>query len=258
MSRNSVGANGVRPNSALFSNLHSNPHSSLIAGVDEVGRGALFGPVVAAAVLLSPEGSIALQNLGVTDSKKLTAKRRETLRDRIAEIALDCQIGVATVEEIDRLNILQATLLAMKRAVESLTPTPTLCLIDGNRPVPDLAIPQRTVIGGDRLEIAIAAASIVAKVWRDAEIVRLAQDYPDYDLAKNKGYGTAKHRQALQTLGASPQHRRSFAPCQPLGRTPSKSKRSTQKQSTIENEPLLFDSLGKPRLTWETDAESNR
>ncbi|PPT09334.1 Ribonuclease HII [Geitlerinema sp. FC II] len=208
-----------------------------IAGVDEVGRGALFGPVVAAAVLLSPEGAIALQHLGVTDSKKLTAKRRETLRDRIADIALDGRIGVATVEEIDRLNILQATLLAMKRAIEQLTPTPTLCLIDGNRPVPGLAVPQRTVIGGDRHEIAIAAASIVAKVWRDAEIVRLAADYPEYDLAKNKGYGTAKHRQALREFGVSPQHRRSFAPCQ----IPSKQTRSRPKQSTIKDEPRLFD-----------------
>ncbi|MBP0000545.1 MAG: ribonuclease HII [Cyanobacteria bacterium SID2] len=188
--------------------------SSYLAGVDEVGRGALFGPVVAAAVLVFPDRLRQLREIGVADSKKLSPKRREYLAERVRQIADDTQIGVATVEEIDRLNILQATLLAMKRSIEALTPQPELCLIDGNRAVPDLQLPQRTVIGGDSREPAIAAASIVAKVWRDAEIVRLAERYPQYDLARNKGYGTAKHRQALQDFGVSPEHRRSFAPCQ--------------------------------------------
>lgn len=183
-----------------------------VAGVDEVGRGAWFGPVVAAAVLLSPEAELELAALGVTDSKKLSPKRRQMFVREIGDRASDCQIALATVAEIDRLNILQASLLAMRRAVLQLNPAPSMCLIDGNQRISDLEIAQRTIVGGDRHSIAIAAASIVAKVWRDQLITDLAVEYPQYDLARNKGYGTAKHRQALQQYGVSDLHRRSFRP----------------------------------------------
>lgn len=185
---------------------------SSIAGVDEVGRGAWFGPVVAAAVLLSADAELELARLGVTDSKKLSAKRRQVLVREIRLRAIDCQIGMATVEEIDQLNILQASLLAMRRSILQLNPIPQLCLIDGNQRIPDLEIAQETIIGGDHRSMAIAAASIVAKVWRDELITHLAAEYPQYDLASNKGYGTAKHRQALQEYGITPEHRRSFRP----------------------------------------------
>jgi ribonuclease HII len=186
--------------------------STDLAGVDEVGRGAWFGPVVAAAVVVSAAAEVELARLGVTDSKKLSPKRRQILVGEIRDRAIDCQIGVATVAEIDQLNILQASLLAMRRSILQLTPTPQLCLIDGNQRIPDLDIAQQTIIGGDRSSIAIAAASIVAKVWRDELIVQLAAEYPQYDLAQNKGYGTAKHRQALEQYGITPWHRRSFRP----------------------------------------------
>jgi ribonuclease HII len=185
---------------------------SSIAGVDEVGRGAWLGPVVAAAVLLSADAELELARLGVTDSKKLSAKRRQVLAGEIRLRAIDCRIGVATVAEIDRLNILQASLLAMRRSILQLTPTPQLCLIDGNQRIPDFEIAQQTIIGGDQSSMAIAAASIVAKVWRDELMINLATEYPQYDLASNKGYGTAKHRQALQEYGITPEHRRSFRP----------------------------------------------
>lgn len=185
----------------------------LIAGVDEVGRGALFGPVVAAAVILPASAISELTQAGVTDSKKLAPNQRQILAQQIAASALTCQIGIASAREIDRLNILQASLLAMHRAINRLQPQPHICLIDGNQRVPNLTIPQRTIVRGDCKSLCIAAASIVAKVWRDRLIVRLAARYPEYDLATNKGYGTLKHRQALQQFGASPQHRRSFSPC---------------------------------------------
>ncbi|MDY7013673.1 MAG: ribonuclease HII [Cyanobacteriota bacterium] len=184
-----------------------------VAGVDEVGRGALFGPVVAAAVLLPPSAWEKLAIAGVKDSKQLSAKKREVLAQTIKTVAVDARIGLATVAEIDRMNILQASLLAMKRAVLKLEPQPERCLIDGRFALPDLPIPQETLVGGDRNSLAIAAASIVAKVWRDDLIVRLARKYPDYDLAANKGYGTKRHCSALQQHGPSPQHRLSFRPC---------------------------------------------
>lgn len=187
-------------------------NSSVIttAGVDEVGRGALFGPVVAGAVILTAKTAAVLADLGVTDSKRLTPARREALIKPIQQQAQAYAIGLASAREIDRLNILQASLLAMKRAVNRLSIAPELCLIDGNQPVPQLGIPQQTMIKGDQTCIAIAAASILAKVWRDMLIVRLDQRYPGYDLASNKGYGTAKHRSAIAQLGRSPQHRQSF------------------------------------------------
>jgi len=185
----------------------------LIAGVDEVGRGSLFGPVVAAAVVLSPETLSPLVEAGVTDSKQLSSRQRQQLAIQIRAGAIAYQIGIASVAEIDQLNILQASLLAMKRAILKLQVQPSLCLIDGNQKIPALLIPQQTLVKGDQHSIAIAAASIVAKVWRDKLIIRLATHYPDYDLVASKGYGTARHRQALQRLGPSPLHRRSFSPC---------------------------------------------
>jgi ribonuclease HII len=187
--------------------------ANLVAGVDEVGRGALFGPVVAAAVILPGSAIVPLRQAGVTDSKLLTSMQRQQLAEQIRAVAIDCKVGMASVREIDRLNILQASLLAMRRAIVRLHPQPQLCLVDGNQPVPALTIQQQTVVQGDRQLLTIAAASIVAKVWRDQLITRLAAKYPGYDLATNKGYGTPKHREALQRLGVSPQHRLSFSPC---------------------------------------------
>lgn len=187
--------------------------NQLVAGVDEVGRGCLCGPVVAAAVILSPEAAESLQKAGVTDSKQLSPHQRQLLAQQIQALAIDCKIGIASVAEIDRLNILQASLLAMQRAILRLQPQPQLCLIDGNQRISTLAIPQKTIVQGDRQSLVIAAASIVAKVWRDRLMVRLAERYPGYDLATNKGYGTAKHRQAIRQLGICRQHRQSFSPC---------------------------------------------
>lgn len=184
-----------------------------MAGVDEVGRGALFGPVVAAAVVLSQDAAIALAELGVTDSKQLSAIQRLELVEAIQSRSLTWALGMASVREIDRLNILRASLLAMKRAILRLTPQPTFCLIDGNQLIPDLPHQQHALVQGDQRSVAIAAASILAKVWRDRLIMRLSHRFPHYDLASNKGYGTPKHRQALLVHGPSAQHRRSFAPC---------------------------------------------
>ncbi len=186
---------------------------ALVAGVDEVGRGALFGPVVAAVVVVPFSAIALLTEWGVKDSKQLSPKQRTRLALQIQQHAIATQIGWASVREIDRINILQASLKAMKRAVDKLSVTPELCLVDGNQSIPHLHLPQQTMIGGDRLSPVIAAASIVAKVWRDELITRLAKRYPHYDLATNKGYGTAKHRLALQEYGPCRQHRQSFAPC---------------------------------------------
>lgn len=185
--------------------------NAVVAGVDEVGRGALFGPVVAAACILSEEKAGELATCGVRDSKQLSPSARNRLATQIQALAVDCQIGVASVREIDQFNILQASLLAMKRSILKLKISPDLCLIDGNQRIPNLGIPQQTLVKGDQQSIAIAAASIVAKVWRDQLIVRLAAKYPEYDLANNKGYGTTKHRQALMDYGRSPLHRKSFS-----------------------------------------------
>jgi ribonuclease HII len=170
---------------------------------------------VAAAVILSPSAAEVLFNAGVKDSKQLRGPTREILYEIIKSYAMDCRIGMASVREIDRINILQASLLAMRRAIARLTVTPDLCLIDGNRPIPNFMIEQRTIVKGDQTEVAIAAASIIAKVWRDRLLLRLDRRYPGYYLAANKGYGSRVHLEALQTLGPSCQHRLSFAPCQP-------------------------------------------
>ncbi|MEG3858970.1 ribonuclease HII [Microcoleus sp. herbarium12] len=185
----------------------------IIAGVDEVGRGALFGPVVAAACILPDEVLDELVSCGVRDSKQLSATARSRLAVKIRAVAVDCQIGAASVREIDRLNILQASLLAMKRAILKLNVQPDLCLVDGNQKIPNLSIDQETMIKGDSRSIQIAAASIVAKVWRDELILRMAIKYPEYDLTNNKGYGTAKHKLALEQFGVSVFHRVSFSPC---------------------------------------------
>jgi ribonuclease HII len=186
---------------------------NLIAGIDEVGRGALFGMVVAAAVIL-PKAIIAdCADWGIKDSKKLSASQRERFVPQIQQAAIACQIGVATVAEIDHLNILQASLLAMHRAISGLEITPELCLVDGNRSIPNLSIPQQTLVKGEDRAISIAAASILAKVWRDRAIAELAAVYPYYDLVKNKGYGTAKHLSAIAQYGITCEHRRSFSPC---------------------------------------------
>ncbi len=185
-------------------------HNIIIAGVDEVGRGALFGPVVAAAVILPDTAQQITAEWGVTDSKQLSSKKRNSLVTQIRAIALDCQIGMASVAEIDHLNILQASLLAMKRAIAQLSVQPYLCLIDGNQPIRDLPFPQETLIKGDKLNQAIACASIIAKVWRDNLIVEESEKYSEYDLAANKGYPTPRHKAALQKYGPTPLHRRSW------------------------------------------------
>lgn len=183
----------------------------LLAGVDEVGRGPLAGPVVAAAVILDPDNPIE----GLADSKKLTEKRRELLFPLIKERALAWCIARASESEIDQLNILQASLLAMRRAVMGLTQKPDGVLVDGNR-CPDLPYPSEAVVKGDSLVPAISAASILAKVVRDNEMVAFEETYPGYGFAAHKGYPTAQHMKALKTLGVTPIHRRSFGPVKNL------------------------------------------
>ena len=190
--------------------------NALIAGVDEVGRGALFGSVVAAIVVLPLSAIPQLIALGVVDSKKLSQRKRQELIEPIKKLVTDWRICSASVAEIDRLNILQASLLAMRRCVVDLSVKPDLCLVDGKFAVPNLEITQKTVIKGDLRSPVIAAASILAKVWRDEMIIELAHKYPEYDLANNKGYPTAKHRFAIGQYGISPEHRRSFKSCNPI------------------------------------------
>ena len=179
----------------------------LMAGVDEAGRGPLAGPVVAAAVILDDLNPIK----GLADSKKLTALRRERLYDEIRAKALCCSIALATAEEIDSLNILQATMLAMRRAVEGLRLKPNKVLVDGNR-LPTLVILAEAIVKGDALVPCISAASILAKVYRDRWCAEFHLEYPQYGFAGHKGYGTAEHLAALRKHGACPQHRRSFGP----------------------------------------------
>ena len=179
----------------------------LTAGVDEAGRGPLMGPVVAAAVILDDLKPIK----GLADSKKLTALQRGRLYDEIRAKALCCSIAMATVEEIDELNILQATMLAMKRAVEGLRLKPHKALVDGNR-LPTLGMLAEAIVKGDALVPAISAASILAKVTRDRWCAEYDLQYPQYGFAGHKGYGTAAHLLALREHGACPQHRKTFAP----------------------------------------------
>ena len=179
----------------------------LIAGVDEAGRGPLAGPVMAAAVILDERNPIK----GLADSKVLTARRREQLFDEIRAKALCCSIAQASVEEIDQINILQATMLAMRRAVHGLRLKPHLVLVDGNR-LPVLAMRAEAIVRGDSTVQAISAASILAKVTRDRWCAELDTLYPRYGFAGHKGYGTAGHLQALQAHGVCPEHRKTFAP----------------------------------------------
>ena len=179
----------------------------LLAGVDEAGRGPLAGPVVAAAVILDPRQPIA----GLADSKKLTARRRERLYDEICAKALCCSVAQASVAEIDRLNILQATLLAMQRAVAGLRLPPAKVLVDGNR-LPTLGVLAEAIVDGDATVPAISAASILAKVQRDRWCAEVDAQWPQYGFAAHKGYGTAAHLAALRAHGACEHHRRTFAP----------------------------------------------
>ena len=179
----------------------------LIAGVDEVGRGPLAGPVVTAAVILPEEFDLPF----LTDSKKLTEKRRLVLDQAIKEQAISWSLAQASIEEIDELNILHATMLAMQRAVAGLDVKPEQVLVDGNR-VPDFGIQAQAIIGGDGLEPSISAASIIAKVSRDNLMKGFGSQYPGYGFEKNSGYPTKQHREALINIGVTPIHRRSFAP----------------------------------------------
>lgn len=179
----------------------------LYAGVDEVGRGPIAGPVVAAAVILDPNKPIH----GLADSKKLSEKKREQLYEEIISSSLSYAIARASVEEIDEINILHASLLAMKRAVEALVPSAEFALIDGNR-CPELEIPSASVIKGDTKVACISAASILAKVTRDREMVELDKAFPGYGLAKHKGYPTKAHLEALSKYGVNALYRRSFKP----------------------------------------------
>jgi ribonuclease HII len=191
----------------MQTSLDFSPGSILVAGVDEVGRGPLAGPVVTAAVILDPDRPIA----GLADSKVISEKKRERLYDEIREKALAWAIGRCEVEEIDELNILQATMVAMQRAVAGLTPQPQHALIDGNR-CPKLPCSAEYVIKGDSKVPAISAASIIAKVTRDREMVEMDALYPGYGFAGHKGYPSKMHLEALQRLGVTPIHRRSFGP----------------------------------------------
>jgi len=179
-----------------------------VAGIDEVGRGPLAGPVHAAAVILNPRKLPR----GIDDSKAMTEAKREAAFDEIMRKAIAIGIGLSTVEEIDGINILQATMLAMTRAVEALAIRPVFALVDGNRVPSGLACPAQAVIKGDAKVLSIAAASIIAKVTRDRLMDELDTAFPGYRWAKNKGYGTADHMEALTRLGATPHHRTSFAP----------------------------------------------
>ncbi|MEM6535214.1 MAG: ribonuclease HII [Pseudomonadota bacterium] len=184
------------------------PQIDLICGIDEAGRGPWAGPVTAAAVILNPEAPIA----GLTDSKKLSAKRREAIEPLIKDQALAWCVADASAEEIDQINIREATFLAMRRAIEGLPITPTHALIDGNALPSGLPCPARAIVKGDLTEPAISAASILAKTARDRLLTDLCTRYPGYGLGQHKGYGTKAHADALFALGPSPQHRRSFAP----------------------------------------------
>lgn len=195
------------PTQAYYSMTPITETAAWTAGVDEAGRGPLAGPVVVAAVLLDP----ALPVAGLADSKRLSPARRVELADSIRGRALAWATAHADAAEIDRVNILQATLAAMQRAVAALRPVPRAVLIDGNR-CPALDLPARAVVGGDGRETAIAAASILAKVERDQWMTERARDYPGYGFDRHKGYGTRVHVEALQRLGPCPLHRRSFAP----------------------------------------------
>ena len=197
---------GMGPNFDLEREAMAAGHA-IVAGVDEVGRGPLAGPVTAAAVILDPRCIPE----GLDDSKKLSAKRRQALHDEIARVA-QVSVAHASVEEIDDLNILRASHLAMERALAGLALSPAMCLIDGNMIPRNLKLPARAVIKGDALSVSISAASIVAKIRRDRIMWDLAQQFPGYGWESNAGYPSKTHKEALQNLGVTPHHRRSFKP----------------------------------------------
>ena len=196
--------NKTVPNERLETELREAGYTA-ICGVDEAGRGPLSGPVVAAACIL-PAGSVIE---GLNDSKKLTPKQRDRLFDTVREVAVAYSVGQASPEEIDELNILNATMLAMRRAIEGLPKKADFALIDGNC-ARGIELPHKTVISGDALSVSIAAASILAKVTRDRICLENDREYPEYGFAKHKGYGTKDHMDALRRLGPCPLHRRSF------------------------------------------------
>ena len=191
------------------------PLPTLVAGIDEAGRGPLAGAVYAAAVILDPDRAID----GLADSKVLAAERREALAEEIKSRALAWSVAFATVQEIDSLNILRATLLAMQRAAQGLGMMPQLAMVDGNQ-APLLSCAVQTVIKGDALVPAISAASILAKTARDADLLRLHERYPHYGFDRHKGYGTPEHLELLRRHGPCPEHRRSFAPIKAYGVVP--------------------------------------
>jgi len=195
----------MQPDQWVYENQARCRGFSQIAGTDEVGRGPLAGPVVAAAVIL-PE---TLPELGITDSKRLTAKKRETIYEQIYQYASSVGVGIVDPVEIDRINILQAAFAAMAMALYNLSPAPDFILVDGNLSLP-VDVPQKAIPKGDRLSISIAAASIIAKVTRDRMMAVYAMDYPEYDFAANKGYPTQSHKSAIKIHGSSPIHRMSF------------------------------------------------
>ena len=211
----------------------------LLAGVDEVGRGPLIGAVVTAAVILHPERPIE----GLADSKKLTEKRRLKLYEEIVEKAAAWNLGRCEAVEIDRLNIYQATMLAMKRAVDGLAIAPEYVLVDGNR-CPDWSWPSEPVVKGDSRVAAISAASIIAKVTRDREMAALEHKYPGYGLAKHKGYPTPVHQEALMRLGATPEHRRSFRPVQEAIDTVGLYRGESGADNSIVYPSDLFENMG--------------
>ncbi len=187
-----------------------------VAGLDEAGRGAWAGPVFAGAVILPPEPGLEQFLPGVRDSKQMTPQQREHWAGEIQAAAMAWGVGYAEAAEIDTLGILPATRLAMARAVEQLGETPQFLLVDGNFALPELPLPQQSLIKGDARSLSIAAASILAKTARDALLTNYEEAYPGYGFARHKGYGTAVHRAALELLGACPIHRMSFAPLHPL------------------------------------------
>ena len=188
-----------------YENLYHSEGLNIVCGVDEAGRGPLAGPVFAAAVIL-PDG---LEDIGLNDSKKLTEKKRDALFDIIKEKAISYSIASASEKEIDEINILNATFLAMKRAVEGLSIKPDIALIDGNR-TPNTGVKEETIVKGDAKSISIAAASILAKVSRDRYMLELDRQYPEYQFAKHKGYPTALHYEMIKKYGVSPVHRVTF------------------------------------------------
>ncbi|MTF39987.1 ribonuclease HII [Cyanobacterium aponinum UTEX 3222] len=196
--------------SSLNYSLLKSDSDSLIVGVDEVGRGCLFGGVVAAAVAMPLKKIHLLRDIGVNDSKKLTPRKRESLINPIKAV-VDCY-SIVEVDNItiDQINIFQASLLAMTRAILNLSISPYLCLVDGKFTLPNLSFPQISLIKGDMRSPLIASASILAKVWRDEKMLEYDQRYPNYDLKNNKGYGTKKHRDAIALYGLTPLHRKSF------------------------------------------------